>query len=97
MPDPQHWKEKRPDVQLSRTITITATRPDLPLLVRNVTSSFKDLKLELETVEKDKRYAITATWPKRLTQAVTGTISFETNLASLPKVDIPAEVNLWRD
>lgn len=96
MPDPEHWNEKDPDVILTRSIIITATKTDQPLKVSNVTSNLKGLTVKLETIEKGKQYQLNATLAKRQTQPSKGTISFQTNLASLPKIEIPIEINIWK-
>jgi hypothetical protein len=96
MPDPEHWDDPHPDVILERTITITATDTNRELVLRNVTSDMKELNVKLVTLETNQQYQIIATLPKRLKESIHGTISFETNLPSMPKVDVPVEVNLWR-
>jgi len=96
MPDPEHWNAEDPDFILERTITVTATQPDRPLEIRNLSSTMKELKLQLETLEKDKQFLITASLDKPLKEPAKGAITFETNLPSLPKVEIPVEINIWR-
>ncbi len=96
MPDPEHWNVENPDFILERSVTITATRSDRPLEIRNVSCTLKELTVKLETVEQGKEYELTASLSKPLKQPIKGTINFETNLPSLPKVEIPVEVNVWR-
>ena len=95
MPAPGQWQEES-DIVLSRSIIVSATQADRPLVVRNVSSSLKELKVKLVTLEKKRTYEIVATLSKRLTDSIRGTISFETNLPSLPKVQVPVEVNVWK-
>jgi hypothetical protein len=97
MPDPEHWNDDDPDFILERSFTITATQPDWPLTIRNVSCTLKEVKLKLETLEKDKQFQITASLDKPLKQPIKGMIAFETNLPSLPKVEVPIEINVWRN
>ena len=96
MPDPKDPSQEDIEVELSQSVIVSATQTNHPLVLRNVSSNLKDLKVELVTVEKGKTYEIVATFPKRLDESVHGTVTFETNLASLPKVEVPLEVNVWK-
>ena len=97
MPAPGAWQEEDADVELSRSLFVSAMQADRPLLVRNVSSTLKQLRVKLRTLEKKQKYEIVATLPKRLTESIHGTISFETNLPSLPKVEVPVEINVWKE
>ena len=97
MPDPDHWSDDDSDVILSRQLIVTVAQPDRPLTISKLTSTVKDLSLTLEAVEENRQYMIEATLPHRLKEPVRGTISFETNLPELPKVEVPVEVNIWRN
>src|SRR5206468_2746996 len=68
MPAPGQWQEES-DIVLSRSIIVSATQADRPLVVRNVSSSLKELKVKLVTLEKKRTYEIVATLPKRLTDS----------------------------
>ena len=96
MPDPEHWNDDDPDYILERSFRITATRPDRPLKIRNVSCTLKEVKLRLKTLERNRQYQITATLDKPLKQPVNGLITFETNLESLPTVEVPIEISVWR-
>jgi len=95
MPDPTNWPDKETEVILSRSITVTATQAERPLLVRNLSCSRKEVEVKLVTLQKGKEYKIVATLPKRLTKTLEGTINFETNLPSLPKVEVPLTISIW--
>jgi hypothetical protein len=96
MPDAEHWNADDPDFILERTITVTATQTNQALEIRNLSSTIKPLKLQLETLETNTEFLITASLDKPLKEPVKGAITFETNLPSLPKVEIPVEINIWR-
>lgn len=96
MPDPEHWDGDNDDVILSRSLFVTATDPEKPLTIGKLVSSLKELTLTVETIEENRKYMIEATLAHRLTNAVHGTISFETNLADLPKVEVPVDITVWR-
>ena len=96
MPDPDHWPDPDAEPTLSGSILVTSTQTNQPLLLRNVTCSLKDCKMELVTVTTGRQYRVVATLPERLKQSVSGTITFETNLPSFPKVEVPLAVHVWR-
>ena len=95
MPDPDHWPDTDTDVILSRSITVTSMQTKQPLLLRNVSCTVKEVRVRLVTVTKGQQYEVEVSLPKRLTRPVNGIISFETNLPSLPKVEVPLVVNIW--
>ena len=97
MPDPDNWPDKEPEIILSRSFTVSATDPKQRLELRNVTTSIPDMKVEVETIEEGQEYEIEATLAHRLKEPLQGTINFETNLPDLPKVEVPVEVNIWRN
>ena len=95
MPDPNNWPDPDPEVVLSRSITITSVQTERALVVRNVSCSLKEFTVKLVTLKKGRQYEVVATLPKRLSKPLHGTISFETNLPSLPKVEVPLTVDIW--
>ncbi|HXI83550.1 MAG TPA: DUF1573 domain-containing protein [Verrucomicrobiae bacterium] len=95
MPDPTNWKDEDTEVILSRSIIITSRQTERPLLLRNVSCSRKEVEVKLVTLQKGQEYEIVATLPKRLTKTLEGTINFETNLPSLPKVEVPLTISVW--
>ncbi len=95
MPDPNNWPNEETEVILSRSITVTSTQTERPLLLRNLSCSRKEVEVKLVTLQKGQEYKIVATLPKRLTKTLEGTISFETNLPSMPKVEVPLTVSVW--
>jgi hypothetical protein len=97
MPDPGTPTEMDEDIILSRTLTVSATRPGQSLKITKLASTIKGLKLTIEPIERNRKYLIEATLPQRLKEPVRGVVSFETNLPSLPKVEVPIEVNVWKN
>jgi hypothetical protein len=97
IPDPNHWSDPDPDVVLSRTITVTSTQTNHPLHVRNLSCDVKDTALKLVTLKKGEQYQIVVRLLKAPRQPLQGTIRFETNLPSLPKVEVPLTVNIWTE
>jgi len=95
LPDPNNWPDDETEVILSRSIIVTSTQKERPLLLRNVSCSRKEVEVKLVTLQKGQQYKIVATLPKRLTKTLEGTINFETNLPSLPKVEVPLTVSVW--
>ncbi len=97
MPDPGTPTEMDEDIILSRTLVVSATRPGQALKITKLASTIKDLKLTIEPIERNRKYLIEATLPHRLKESVRGIVSFETNLPTLPKVEVPIEVNVWKN
>jgi hypothetical protein len=95
MPDPNNWPDEETDVILTRSIIVTSTQKERPLLLQNLSCSRKEVEVKLVTLEEGQEYEIVATLPKRLTKTLEGTINFETNLPSLPKVEVPLTVSVW--
>jgi len=79
---------------LTRRLTITSTLPGHPLEVRNVTSTLKELQVELITREKGKAYDLVARLTSQPKTTVRGTVSFETNLPSQPNVQVPLTITI---
>ncbi|HUI07629.1 MAG TPA: DUF1573 domain-containing protein [Verrucomicrobiae bacterium] len=94
--DPQHWPGSYPEAMITRQITIEATQPTKPLEVQNVTSSVKEVSVELLPVEKGKTYKLMAKLGEVPKESTRGTISFDTNIASQPKVVVPVTINVLR-
>lgn len=96
MPNPADPKFEDADVILSRQVTITAVSPGQKLVLSQPTSTLPGLKVTLEEVEKGRQYLLDAEFPKRLTGSVQGTITVDSNLPEMPKINIPIEVNVWK-
>jgi hypothetical protein len=93
--DPQHWPGSYPEAMITRQITI-ATQLDKPLEVQNVTSSIKEVSIELVPVEKGKSYTLVAKLLEVPKESERGTISFDTNLPSQPKAVVPVTINVLK-
>ena len=76
----------------AREIKVSASRPNHPLEIKNLTTNIKDLKLELVTKAAGKTYVVVARFTQSLKHSVQGEISFETNLPGQPKVAIPVTI-----
>jgi Protein of unknown function (DUF1573) len=92
--DPTNWPGADAEKAATRDVTIYAAGEKQTLHVRNVTSSLKELQVQLNTLETNMSYEIVATLPKPPAQSVTGNIEFETDLPSLPKVQVPVTINV---
>ena len=96
LPDPDNPSTREIDIIRTRSITITSTQAERPLEIRNIKCSLKELRVKLETVEKGKEYDLEVTMRRRPKEPLNGTISFETNLPNLPKVEVPVTINIWK-
>jgi hypothetical protein len=90
--NPSRAPANNPLAQQVRRVTITSTRTDRPLEVKNVTSTLKDLTVELSTVDTGKVYAVVATLAGTPEKSEQGSVSFDTNMPSQPKITIPVTV-----
>jgi hypothetical protein len=90
--DPARTPANNPLAQQVRRVTITSTRSDRALEVKNVMSSLKDLTVELSTIETGKVYMVTATLDGKPEKSEQGSVSFDTNTPSQPKITIPVTV-----
>ena len=80
----------------AREIKLSTTRPDLVLEIKNLTTNMKELSLELVTKDAGKSYVIIAKFSEVPKQSAQGTITFETNTASQPKVTIPVTLTVLK-
>jgi hypothetical protein len=80
----------------AREIKLSTTRPDLVLEIKNLTTNMKELGLELVTKDAGKSYVIIAKFSEVPKQSAQGTITFETNTASQPKVTIPVTLTVLK-
>jgi len=94
--DPQHWPGSYPEAMITRQVTIAATQALKPLEIQNVTSSIKEVTVELVPVEKGKTYTLMAKLGEVPKESTRGTISFDTNIPSQPKVVVPVTINVLR-
>ena len=96
IPDPERWPGTYPEAMTTRRITVTAGQPGKPLEIQNVTSSLKEVSIELVTVEKGKTYILVAKLTVAPKEPTRGTISFDTNVPSQPKIVVPVTINVLK-
>lgn len=80
----------------AREIKVSATRPDQPVEIKNLTTNIKDLSLNMVTKDAGKSYVVVAKFTEIPKQSIQGVITFETNTASQPKVTVPVTVTVLR-
>jgi Protein of unknown function (DUF1573) len=94
--DPEHWPGSYPESMTTRRVTITSGQTNKPLEIQNPTSSLKGLSLELVPQEKGKTYTLVAKLTEAPKESTRGTISFDTNIPSQPKIVVPVTVNVLK-
>lgn len=94
--DPAHAPVANPEAQTIRRIMVTSTRPDQPLEIKNLVSSLKDISLELVAIETGKTYSVVARLAESPKESERGTISFETNASTQPKVTVPVAITVLK-
>ncbi len=80
----------------AREIKLSATRPDLTLEIKNLATNIKELSLDLVTKDAGKSYVIVAKFSQVPKQSAQGTITFETNTTTQPKVTIPVTLTVLK-
>jgi hypothetical protein len=96
VPDAQRWAEYNNEAITVRRVMVSATQEGKPLELRNVASSIKELSVQLVSVETGKTYQVVAklTDPPKMSER--GSISFDTNMPSQPKVVVPVTINVFQ-
>ena len=92
--DPERWPGSYPEMMTTRKVSITSGQNQKPLEITNATSSLKEVSLEVIPVEKGKSYSLVAKLAEAPKETTNGTISFDTNIPSQPKVVIPVRINV---
>jgi uncharacterized protein DUF1573 len=77
-----------------RRITVTSTRADQPLEIKNIATSLTNMTVQIVTIEAGKTYAVVAQLASTPTTSERGTISFDTNTPIQPKVTIPVTITV---
>jgi hypothetical protein len=94
--DPSRSAQPVPESQTIRRVAVASTRADQALEVKNLSSSLKDLSVELVTEVTGKTYSVVAKFAAAPKESERGTISFETNTSSQPKITIPVTVTVLK-
>jgi len=94
--DPQRWPGSYPETMTTRRVSITSAPDVKSLEVTNITSSLKEVSLELLPGEKGKSYILVAKLAESPKESTRGTISFDTNIPTQPKIVLPVTVNVMR-
>jgi hypothetical protein len=84
------------DTMMTRRLTINCSKPGEKLQIRNATSTFKDLKIEIVPKEKEGVYELVAKLTRAPDTTLHGAITFETNLSSQPTVQVPFTIRLLK-
>ena len=82
--------------QLTRRILINSTVPGQAVTITNITSSIPSIKTRVLTRGANAGYELVARLTEPPATNLTGNITFETGVASQPKVTVPIGVHVWR-
>jgi len=94
IPDASRVNAQAPEAFVVRRLVVTSTAPTQSLELRNVTSTLRELKVELVTKEHGKSYEIVAWLLEAPAASVAGAITFETNVPSEPKISVPVTISV---
>jgi hypothetical protein len=93
-PESLYWPITDPDKAMtSRRIVVKSMLAD-KLELKNVTSTLKDVTLEMVPKEDGKTFEIVAKLANVPGQTTNGVIRFESNVPSQPKVEVPIWINI---
>lgn len=86
---------ERPEALVLRRVTIRSATGKA-MTVKNPQSTLKGLKLELVPKEAGKTYELIARLEEMPPATVSGLVSFETSVASQPRIEVPIIVNVFK-
>lgn len=90
--DPAQARAANLDAVLTKRVTVSTTLAGQPLEVHNAKSSLKEVSIELVPNEQAKNCLVVARLSEVPNQTVSGTLSFETNIPSQPRVEVPMTI-----
>jgi len=85
----------RPEAQVLRRVSIRSA-DGKPIELKNPQSTIKGMKVELLPKEPGKVYELVAQLNEVPPASVGGNVSFETSVASQPKIEVPVVVNVFK-
>ena len=94
--NPKDFPGPNPVLMTTRKVMVEATGPDKTVQIKNATCSLKDVTIEVVEKEKGKKYELIAKLNEAPKDSEAGAITFETNLASQPKVTVPVTINVLK-
>lgn len=94
IPNVENWPGPQPDLMTTRRLVVAVTKPDQKLEVKNPTCSLSGVQLELQPVEAGRSVAIVAKLTEPPKESQRGVISFETNVPTNPRVEVPVTINV---
>ncbi|MCG3147755.1 MAG: hypothetical protein PCFJNLEI_01196 [Verrucomicrobiae bacterium] len=92
--NPTNWPGQNAELTTTRRVRVSATRPEPSLELRNVTSGLKELSVEVVTVNTGQTYELVAKLTQPPKESVRAVISFETNLPTQPKMEVPVMITV---
>lgn len=96
IPYVENWPGPQPDLMTTRRLVVAVTKPDVKLEVKNPTCNLAGMQLEVQPVEPGRSVAIVAKLTEPPKESQRGVISFETNLPTNPRVEVPVTINVLR-
>ena len=84
-----------PDSLITQHVTIRSASGE-PIELKNPQSTIKGIKVELVSKEGGKAYELTARLNDVPVSTVSGNVSFETSVASQPRIELPVIVNVFK-
>jgi len=86
---------ERPEAQITQRLTIRSA-DGKAIELKNLQCTIKGIKVELVPKEAGKVYELVARLDEVPASTVSGNVSFETSLASQPRIEVPVIVNVFK-
>ena len=86
---------ERPEGMITRRLTVQSANGK-PLELKNPQSTIKGIQLDLVTKDAGKVYELVAKLNDLPAETVSGTVSFETSVASQARIEVPVIVNVFK-
>jgi len=86
---------ERPQTQVTQRVSIRSASGQ-PIQLKNPQSTIKGLKVALLPIEAGQAYDLVASLNDVPASTVSGNVSFETSVASQPRIEVPVIVNVFK-
>jgi len=86
---------EHPQTQVTQRVNIRSASGQ-PLQLKNPQSTIKGLKVSLLPIEAGQSYELVASLDDVPATTVSGNVSFETSVASQPRIEVPVIVNVFK-
>ncbi len=94
--NPAKLRAERPPEMMTQTVELTPGL-DKPFELKNAACDLKGISVKIVTKEPGKRYQLVLTMDEVPDTNLSGNVTVETSLASLPKMDVPVNIRIYQN